>query len=117
MSYLIINKKNMFIKFEFIAGLVEKGEIVFTYDEKAPKPPKKDELTEFDYGSKANPLREGKQYKTKWWYKDKEYAPKRSYSSDRTPAYKKSKFGPKKWNTTSTNKKWNTGLGYKARAK
>jgi hypothetical protein len=64
-SYLIINKKNMFSKFEFIAWLVEKGEVIFHYEERKPRVKKTDDLEEFDFGSKANPLLEKKYIKQK----------------------------------------------------
>lgn len=126
----------MFSKFEFIASLVDKWEeITFTYDEKKPKKPNKDYLEDVDFGSKANPLLEKRQYRTKTWYKDKSYASKipakkldeveygfkkKSFwwekkDSSYTPAYKRDKFkswGSKTW---GTNKKGNAGLGYKKR--
>ncbi len=112
MSYLIINKKNMFVKFEFIAGLVEKGEITFNYEEKKPRIKKADDLEEFNFGSKANPLAEKKVYKTKAGFKAKTYGKNEGFAETRTPAYKRAKFtGKISWG--ATNKKGNSGMGYK----
>lgn len=140
MSYLIINKKNMFAKFEFIAWLVEKWEMVFTYEETKPKVIKKELFEDVDFGSKPNPLLEKRQYKTKYGYKDKEYgswakrfwSSKREFWGDRdytsekkefwtrdatyTPAYKRDKF-KSSWPVRTTNKKGNTGMGYKVARK
>lgn len=117
MSYLIINKRNMFSKFEFIAWLVEKGEVVFSYEERKPKVIKKDEFDEFNFGNKANPLKANKQYSTKGWLRDKEYrSSKFAADETNTPAYKRLKFTSRgKWATKTTNKKWNAGLWYKKR--
>lgn len=133
----------MFTKFEFIASLVDRGdEITFTYDEKKKKP-NKDSLEDIDFGSKPNPLLEKRQYRTKAGYRDKPYASKipakkldeveyefkkKSYGwakkdfgwekkdASYTPAYKRDKF---KWSgpAKTTNKKGNSGLGYKVARK
>lgn len=103
----------MFSKFEFIAWLVEKGEVIFNYEERKPRVKKTDDLEEFDFGSKANPLLEKKVYKTKAGFKPKSYGKKEEgYADSRTPAYKRAKFSGK-IGGGSTNKKGNSGMGYK----
>lgn len=102
----------MFSKFEFIADLVETGEVVFTYEDKKAKVIKKELFDDVDFGNKPNPLLAKKQYKTKYGYKDKTYGAKstikspneveyefkkKTYGSGReegtyTPAYKRDKF-------------------------
>lgn len=119
MSYLIINKKNMFAKFEFIAGLVEKGEVVFNYEERKSRIKKTDDLEEFNYGSKPNPLLEKKVYKTRAGFAPKTYGVRtnETYSAEaRTPAYKRGKFSGARTGS-GTNKKGNSGMGYKAARK
>ena len=72
--------------------LVEKGEITFNYEEKKPRIKKADDLEEFNFGSKANPLAEKKVYKTKAGFKAKTYGKNEGFAETRTPAYKRAKF-------------------------
>lgn len=108
----------MFAKFEFIAGLVGKGEeITFTYDEKKTKVVKKELFDDVDFWNKPNPLLAKKQYKTKYGYKDKTYGvkttpkdsqdieyefKKKTYGSHKRYSGEKTEFGMEKQDTTYT---------------
>lgn len=125
----------MFSKFEFIAWLVEKWEVVFSYEEKKPKVAKKDVLDEFDFGPKWNPNFVKRSYERKpfgasrkptgdrksfgdrkatWERTSSELSSKRVPAVSKIPKYRSEKFSTPHSERTSSNKKGNSGLGYKA---